>query len=1017
MTINALNRWLKPFSASNRDSRRRRRPRPAFRPGGEPLEQRLALSVAMWSGDGTDPNWTDENNWFGGDAPKPGDDLVFPASVHQMTNVNDFPVGTSFHSIEFKGAPYNISGNEITISAGGGISVTAAGATKFNVPIVMTKGMTVSTVASSSLNLGGSIGGSGGTLGLQKSGPGALVLSGSTPNGFTQGVTVSQGTLQLAKAAGVVAVPTSLNIRTESGSTPIVKGMNNEQIGTSATVTVQQGCTLDLTSSTQSISALNVTGGKVIGTDKAKLILLGSTRLAKGSAGQVPSLTVALALGAGAHDFIISNDTTLTLNGAISGDTATQLTLSGGGTLKLAGTTANTYAGTTVVTAGTLILSKSGSKPEDKVAVPGPLIIGSATRLPSVVRLEGADQIKPTATVTVSATGLLDLNRFSAQVGSLKMTGGTVSNGTLALGGDVEATSVAGPQQDSPSEPATISAALQLGAATRTFDVTAGPGDVGLKITGPISGTGDAGLIKDGAGTLQFAGSSANTYKGTTSVIAGRLQLNKSGSDNQSIPAALTIGSDAQDAPTASVQLLDNNEINDGAAITVTDKGLLDLNNHSDYVGALTLHGGQVKTGTGVLSLNATLTADSNDDHQPSRITGNLNLGPKEGTYSRVFNIDNSASDLGLIINGVISGQKNATLYKTGVGALQLAGSTSNTFEGTTRVKEGVLELNKDAAKAIVGGLTIDAVSAQSPGKVILMGNQQIAGTSNVTIERFGVFDLNNRTETIDSLVIASGLATTGQTGVLNVKRVTGVPINGPGKLTGRVNLNGGSVTFAAQSVQSAGVGLIADVDFLGSGTLEKAGAGVVAVTGTGGRPGLINVRDGVLQISGAYNATDVHVYGGAFEGSGTTRSIATGSQEKMQVRVGTPTTFAVLQATNGVNLTASATLQVKIQGASNPEAGVNFDQLKSATGVNVNGATLSIDATGFKFPPKGTRYRIIDITNGAPLGGKFANLPAEGSIMKVAVPGTNRTVVFSIDYGVHPRTNYVDMVYEGELV
>src|SRR6476661_1563907 len=86
------------------------------------LETRLAPAVATWDGGGADNHWTTAANWAGDVAPQAGDDLVFPqGSQHprlQFANVNDFPDGTAFHSLDVSGGGYQLSGNRIALAAG-----------------------------------------------------------------------------------------------------------------------------------------------------------------------------------------------------------------------------------------------------------------------------------------------------------------------------------------------------------------------------------------------------------------------------------------------------------------------------------------------------------------------------------------------------------------------------------------------------------------------------------------------------------------------------------------------------------------------------------------------------------------------------------------------------------------------------------------------------------------------------------------------------------------------------------
>ena len=132
MTINGLTRWLKPFSATIQGTRRSRKPRPRFRPGGEALEQRMLLAappVVEWTGGARDnPNWSAALNWSGGAVPVAGDSLVFPAGALQETNNNDLATNIKFSSITFEGAGYDITGNAVTIGPSGTITDTGAGA-------------------------------------------------------------------------------------------------------------------------------------------------------------------------------------------------------------------------------------------------------------------------------------------------------------------------------------------------------------------------------------------------------------------------------------------------------------------------------------------------------------------------------------------------------------------------------------------------------------------------------------------------------------------------------------------------------------------------------------------------------------------------------------------------------------------------------------------------------------------------------------------------------------------------
>ena len=76
-----------------------------------------ASTVREWKGAGADGNWTNPANWVGG-APVAGDQLVFGETGARRTNINNFPVDTSFDSIIFHGTGYNLTGNRVRLTDG-----------------------------------------------------------------------------------------------------------------------------------------------------------------------------------------------------------------------------------------------------------------------------------------------------------------------------------------------------------------------------------------------------------------------------------------------------------------------------------------------------------------------------------------------------------------------------------------------------------------------------------------------------------------------------------------------------------------------------------------------------------------------------------------------------------------------------------------------------------------------------------------------------------------------------------
>src|SRR4051812_19950943 len=392
----------------------------------------------------------------------------------------------------------------------------------------------------------------------------------------------------------------------------------------------------------------------------------------------------------------------LELSGVISGTNG--LIVSGAGTVRFDGSSANTYTGATSVQHGVLQLNKSASG-VGRTSISGDLSLTSS----GIARLLFNDQIAHTADVNVFTA--LDLNGHSVTIGSLTINGGVITNGgVLDLFGDV--TVLASGQ---------IIADVVLGEPFPiTFAIT-NPG-VSLQINGGISGGG--GLTKTGAGTLTFLGSDANKYLGPPTVRGGGLALNKPlGLAVQGGP--LVIGDSSDGNATDTVRFLAANQLS-GLDVTINRTGLLDLNGFNGTIpGDLTLIGGEVQTGGGLLHLFNDLTAAAASQGLSSfsaQISGNLFLEP--GTHT--FTINNGGFLFGatvdLIIDATISG--TGAITKIGAGELELDGA--NTYSGATTVNDGTLFVgNNTGLGSVSSGTTVN-----DPGRVTLLRSISVASES-----------------------------------------------------------------------------------------------------------------------------------------------------------------------------------------------------------------------------------------------------------------------------------------------
>ena len=98
--MTSMAKWWQNFSDLKRS--RGKISQPSYRLQIEPLEERALLSTDTWTGGGgANTNWSNPANWDQG-TPNPGGDLNFPGTTGLLNPydslINDFPIGTTFHS-------------------------------------------------------------------------------------------------------------------------------------------------------------------------------------------------------------------------------------------------------------------------------------------------------------------------------------------------------------------------------------------------------------------------------------------------------------------------------------------------------------------------------------------------------------------------------------------------------------------------------------------------------------------------------------------------------------------------------------------------------------------------------------------------------------------------------------------------------------------------------------------------------------------------------------------------------
>ena len=570
--------------------------------------------------------------------------------------------------------------------------------------------------------------------------------------------TVDGGELDL-DASGGDAIPG--NVVINAGNVTLLA---NEQIVSSANVTVNSGASFNLGGNTQTLDPLTLNGGTtdLMGgvLNLAGAVSVGgpnptiSTIEDTGSGGFInldgaTTVTVAtgdtlnvqvpiqvttggslLSKGAGALNLagLISLDApttftsmngTLTLSSGI--DVAGQaftLNAAAGKTINVPGVVADSIGGGSVTlnntaTAGTILYNGAaantfaGTTTLDKGeldlddAVTNGAIVGPLVINGGVVKDLLSEQILDSVDVTVNAGGKLNLNGKTETLDPLTLNGGTTD-----LAGGVLILSgdvdAGGPSGTVSSITDTVGGGhIDLDGATRSFTVATGD-ELDIKV--PIQGTG--GVTAVGPGTVVMQASTANSYSGTTTVLDGTLKLNSNVVD---IPGPLTIGDGIGAVNSAIVNALKSNVIAGSSVVTINSDGELLVAATTQSIAGLVGSGNLVGASGGLLTLTV-----------PSGVTD---------TFS-----------------GVISGA-GFKLTKNGTGTQVLSGT--NSYTGATAINAGELEVDGKIGPgpvAVNNGGILGGTGAVTGNTQVMSGGEIDPGTAGG-----GVGTLNAQNVTFNS--------------------------------------------------------------------------------------------------------------------------------------------------------------------------------------------------------------------------------------------------------------------------
>ena len=620
----------------------------AFAPRGQ-------AGTHTWTGGSTDGRWSVGANWVGGSPPVAYESplhLVFPSTATRRLATNNIP-NITIDSIAFGGAAYTIaasgSGTNVVFNSSVGHTYWNIRATNgtghtfhYSMNLALNGDLEFNTATNCTVTVRSRLSAASVDSGLSKDGPGTVSLDPVEDNTFDGPTVILDGTLRLEGShtqfgftVTDVTVPGALIIGGNSlAQQPVCLVWQGNQIGDNSAVTVNRNGQLLLADVNDTIGSLTMAGG-LVDTANGKLTLNGNVVVQNPPSGSASQFLGYLELGTFGRFFTVETNAYFYMGGVISGgafgNAPAGVHKLGPGWMALT-SPSNTFGGDLYISAGTVSITSAKQ-------------IGAATNAASVAN---------GGTLALSGIGF----------------GPIVNDKELNLQTGARLTALLDSEWNGP---------VQL-YGQAIIDV---PVNTVLSMSGVISGVG--GITKTGDGELRFTGNSANTYTGGLVAADGDVLLAK-GNFVTSVPGPLTIGTTNNGGTTAKVALGNDNQIANGATVTIHLFSQLDSADYSDFIGNLEIYGGDLtSTGTGLWSLNGQVNV--HDAPWPGVFSGPVWLG----SALRTFHCDKYGI---LMVTAPLSGTGGGGVLKTGPGYLSFF--AANTYPGLTKVQEGLLGLVLD---------------------------------------------------------------------------------------------------------------------------------------------------------------------------------------------------------------------------------------------------------------------------------------------------------------------------------
>ncbi|MEM5473501.1 autotransporter-associated beta strand repeat-containing protein [Hoeflea sp. AS60] len=654
----------------------------------------------------------------------------------------------------------------------------------------------------------------------------------------------------------------------------------------------------------------------------------GGTKITGGTlVGSTVSIRGAVAVSSGAT-VEFKETGTKTLSNVVSG--AGSLAKSGAGTLTLTG--ANSYAGGTKITAGTLIGSTS--------SISGAVAVSSGAAVEFNQTSDGtlSNVVSGTGSFTKSGTGMLTLTGANTYSGGTAVKAGRLVANTSSISGDIT---------------------VQSGAALR-FDQ-----GVDAEYSGGLSGAG--ALEKHGAGVLTLTGTSGVT--GRTTITEGRLVGSAS-----SIRGIVSIDNGAFLEFKQAADATQSKTISGAGSLVKSGSGRLELTGENFYYGGTTITGGTLAGSTssirGAVAVSSGATVEFNET--TNKTLGNVVSGDgslaKSGFGTLTLTGANTYTGGTTVTRGTLVGSMSSIRGAVAVSS----GATVEFNEATDATLSNVVSGAGSLAKSGAGTLTLSGTSSYTGGTTVKAG-RMVANASSISgaikIESGATMHFDQATDADYSGALSGSGAleksgngtltltgTSSSTGSTTVK--AGRLVASTSSISGAIEVESGAIMRFVQATDADYSGAIS-----GDGALEKSGAGVLTLTGAFSLTGKTSVYDGELIVSaeslGASASFDLS--GGELKVSGggdaTISTLQMGTNDgKLNLIGGQLTVSNVVSGTKALMLTGAGTLNLDAAG-SNIDGGVTVSKGKLVVGSSSSKKSASLAGD-------------VTVTSGAALGG-----------------------------------------------